>query len=217
MKRAGEVFPQNLLLLYAFSVSLFSTSFTVFDVETTGLAPGAGDRIVEIAGVRIENGKICPEKTFLSLINPQRKISWEAQSVNNIQGEDLEKAPTIDIVLPQFLDFARGSILVAHNAQFDVGFLEAEKEMCWGYNDIPECLCTLCLSRKVHPHEYGHKLENVATRLKIPLPSDPLHRALPDVLLTAQVFLKLLSLADIQTLDVLRAKASPFSLSWRSK
>src|SRR3989344_4713025 len=99
VKRAGEVFPQSLLLLYAFSVSLFSTSFTVFDVETTGLAPGAGDRIVEIAGVRIENGKICPEKTFLSLINPQRKISWEAQSVNNIQGEDLEKAPTIDIVL----------------------------------------------------------------------------------------------------------------------
>ncbi len=190
-------------------VTIFPTSFTVFDVETTGLSALSGDRIVEIGAVRIEGGEIRSASPFLSLVNPQRAIPWEARSVNGITEEELTHAPTIDTVLPQFLEFAQNSILVAHNAEFDMGFLHAEKEMCWGYIDIPECLCTLTLSRTVSPHEYRHNLDAVATRLGIVLPQEGRHRALPDVLLTAQVFLKLLERGQIRSLPELKSKAIP--------
>ena len=211
-------------LLYAFLMPIQETPFTVFDIETTGLAPSAGDRIVEIAGVRIERGEMQPSSQFLSLVNPQRKVPWEAQSVNRITEEDLLRAPTIDAVLPQFLEFARGTILVAHNAEFDLSFLCAEKEMCWGYIDIPESLCTLCLSRSLSPHEYRHNLDAVAERLGVPLPAAGRHRALPDVLVTAEVFLKLLHKGNISSLEDLRKRATPVSgnraksklVSWRS-
>ena len=190
-------------------VTIFPTSFTVFDVETTGLSAPSGDRIVEIGAVRIEGGEIRSASPFLSLVNPQREIPWEARSINGITEDELVHAPTIDAVLPQFLEFAKDSILVAHNAEFDMGFLHAEKEMCWGYIDIPECLCTLTLSRTLSPHEYRHSLDAVATRLGVTLPLTGRHRALPDVLLTAQVFLKLLERGHINTLSELQAKAAP--------
>src|SRR3989344_4860889 len=90
-----------------------------------------------------------------------------------------------------------------------MSFLQAEKEMCWGYIDLPECFCTLTFSRRIHPHEYRHALDMVATRLGIPLPPVGRHRSLPDVLLTAQVFLKLVEVSHIHSLDELRDKAKP--------
>lgn len=184
------------------------TAFTVFDVETTGLSPGSGDRIVEIAGVRIEGGQVHEDASFTSLVNPERRMSWEARAVHRIRDEDLAAAPLITEVLPRFLAFAEDSILVAHNAEFDRGFLTAEKEMCWGYVDIPECFCTLCLSRAVQPREYRHNLGAVATRLGFPLPPAQ-HRALPDVLLTARVLLKLIEIGNIHSVEELRARATP--------
>ena len=113
---------------------------TVFDIETTGLDPRRGHRIVEIAGVRLENGQVLRERTFSSFVNPERDIPFEARQVNKIRDEDVQGAPTIDAVLPQFLEFASGSLLLAHNANFDFGFLTNEKEYCWGYVELPECL-----------------------------------------------------------------------------
>ncbi|HLC76423.1 MAG TPA: 3'-5' exonuclease [Candidatus Peribacterales bacterium] len=180
--------------------------FTVFDVETTGLSAASGDRIIEIAGVRIENGMIQEQASFVSLVNPCCDISWEAMSINHISNEAVSSAPTIENVLPRFLSFAEGSFLIAHNAQFDLSFLNAEKEMCWGYIDIPECFCTMQLSRKVFPHEFRHNLDIVAQRLGFDsTPSR--HRALPDVLLTAKVFLALLEKGKLSSLDELRRKA----------
>ena len=189
-------------------------SFTVFDVETTGLDPNGGDRIVEIAGVRVEGGVVRCDHPFVSLVNPERRMSFGARRVNGIPEEALAHAPAIAEVLPKFLSFAEGTILVAHNAEFDQSFLEAEKEMCWGYIDIPECLCTLALSRTVHPRAYRHTLDAVAERLSL-TSSSALHRALPDVLLTAEILLKLIALGDIRSLDALRAKASPRRIAWR--
>lgn len=187
--------------------TLTNTSFTVFDLETTGLAPEAGDRIVEIAGVRVEGGVIDKKHFFLSLVNPEREVPWEAKQVHRIATHELRSAPTIMEVLPNFLTFSEGSILVAHHAAFDVSFLEAEKELCWGYVEIPECLCTMCLSKAVFSHETRHTLDVVVKRLQLPLPTIR-HRALPDVLLTAEVFLKLIEVGGIQTLEELREKAS---------
>ena len=180
--------------------------FTVFDTETTGLDPRKGDKIIEIAGVRIEDGVIREDLSFVQLVNPERTIPWEAKRVNNIEDSDVASAPTIDHVLPQFLDFAKGSILIAHNCAFDMGFLQTEKELCWGYIEMPECLCTMQLSKSLYPHEFRHNLNVLASRLNIAMPTDR-HRALPDVLMTAQALLKMMEEADIATIEHLRKLA----------
>jgi len=189
------------------SVTALPYSFTVFDVETTGLSAKSGDRIVEIAGVRIEGGEMKEDVAFMSLVNPEREISWEAGSVNRISNSEVKSAPKIDQVLPKFLTFAEGSFLIAHNAEFDLGFLESEKEMCWGYIDIPECFCTMQFSRSVFPAEFRHNLDIVAARLGLK-ETGVRHRALPDVLLTGKVFLELLKRSNTKSLEELRQKAS---------
>jgi len=178
-------------------------AFTVFDVETTGLDPRQGHRILEIAGVRVEGGKILEDRIFSQLVNPERPIPWEAKSVNKITDEEVASAPTIDAVLPEFLRFTEGSLLVAHNAEFDMSFLRREKECCWGYVELPECLCTMLLSRAVFPREFRHTLDAVAKRCNFPLPTER-HRAAPDVRLTAQVFLTMISQKNITSLNELR-------------
>jgi len=182
-------------------------ALTVFDTETTGLDPFRGHKIIEIAGVRIEDGVIKEEAAFIQLINPERDIPIEAQRINKIQDSEVQNAPTIEKVLPQFLEFASGSVLVAHNAEFDMRFLGAEKEHCWGYLELPECLCTLALSRALYPTEFRHTLDAVAIRLGLSLP-EARHRALPDVLLTAQALIKMMEDKDITNLEQLREKAS---------
>lgn len=162
-----------------------TTAFTIFDTETTGLDPLKGHKIIEIAGVRIENGIIMEEQTFESMVNPERSLSPEAMQVNHITEEDVCGAQTIDQVLPAFLDFATGSTLVAHNADFDMRFLESEKECCWGYISLPPCICTMRLSRALYPNEFRHTLDAMVHRFNL-TPSEHRHRALPDVILTAQ-------------------------------
>lgn len=180
---------------------------TVFDVETTGLDANKGHRIIEIAGLRIEGDVIDEAKSFVSLVNPEREIPWEAKQVNKISDDDVLLAPGIEDVLPKFLDFAKGSILVAHNATFDMSFLTKEKELCWGYIDVPECLCTMRLSRALYPGEFGHSLDAVARRLELQIPTAR-HRALPDVILTAQALLKMINMAEIKNLENLRSLAA---------
>ncbi len=179
---------------------------TVFDVETTGLDPRRGHKIVEIAGIRIENGVTDESKSFVSLVNPERLIPWEARQVNKISDDDVRGAPTIDQVLPKFLEFASDSLLVAHNAAFDVSFLQSEKEFCWGYVELPECLCTMKLSQSVFPNEFYHNLDALSRRLNLTFPENR-HRALPDVLLTANAFLAMTEKWGIRSIDELRKRA----------
>ncbi|MDP6561942.1 MAG: 3'-5' exonuclease [Candidatus Peribacteraceae bacterium] len=181
-------------------------TFTVFDTETTGLDPRKGDKIIEIAGVRIEDGIIREDLVFTKFVNPERSIPWEAKRVNHIEDSDVAGAQTIDQVLPQFLDFAKGSILVAHNCDFDMSFLQTEKELCWGYIEMPECICTMQLSKSLNPSEFRHNLDSVAARYQLNMPSDR-HRALPDVLMTAEALLKMIEQADIKTIEQLRKLA----------
>jgi len=180
---------------------------TVFDVETTGLDPLRGHKIVELAAVRVEDGKINKEGPFNTFVNPERTIPPEAAQVNRIRNEDLEGAPSIDQVIPLFLDFAKDTLLVAHNAAFDMGFINSEKEHCWGFVEIPECLCTMCLSRSLFPGEFRHSLDVVSMRLGIELPPKR-HRALPDVMLTAEALLKMLEIGKITSVADLKKKAS---------
>ncbi len=180
-------------------------ALTVFDIETTGLDPRKGHRIIEIAGVRIENGHIT-ERTFESFVNPERPIPPEARQINGISDHDVNAAPTIMGVLPEFLAFAQGTILVAHNAAFDMGFLECEKEFCWGYIELPECFCSMRLSQSLYPQAFRHNLDILSERFGIPLPEGR-HRALPDVLQTAKILLKMIEGGRIQSLDELRRRS----------
>lgn len=180
--------------------------FTVFDIETTGLDPTKGERIIEIAGVRIEEGILQEQTAFCSFVNPEREIPWEAKQIHKINEEEVANAPTIDTVLPKFLAFAEGSILIAHNAQFDMRFLDREKECCWGYVDLPECLCTMRLSQCIFPTEFRHNLDALALRLGLTLPTR--HRALPDAIVTAKSFLKMIDRGKITSIEDLREKAT---------
>lgn len=178
---------------------------TVFDTETTGLDPKKGHRIVEIAGVRIENG-IITEQTFSSFVNPEREIPLEAQRINHISNDDVINAPSIMTVLPEFLEFSKGSILFAHNAAFDKGFLENEKEFCWGYVELPEILCTMRLSQNLFPTQFRHNLDILSQRFELPFEGGR-HRALPDVIQTAKILLKMLNHGKISSMDELRKRA----------
>jgi DNA polymerase III epsilon subunit len=187
---------------------------TVFDTETTGLDPRKGHRVIEIAAIRIENGIILEDRTFSTFVNPERDIPWEAKQINKIDESDVADAPTIMTVLPEFLEFAKGSILVAHNAQFDMGFLECEKEFCWGYVELPECICTMRLSQNLYPTAFRHNLDVLSERFGLPLPENR-HRALPDVIQTAKILLKMLDQSKIQSMDELRRKAGMMQTAGR--
>lgn len=187
---------------------------TVFDTETTGLDPKKGHRIVEIAGVRIENGVIVEEKTFSSLVNPERDIPLEVQRINHITNEDVKDAPGIMTVLPDFLSFSTGSVLIAHNAAFDQGFLETEKEFCWGYVELPEILCTMKLSQSLFPREFRHNLDVLSQRFNMPFEGGR-HRALPDVLQTAKILIKMLEHGRISSMDELRRRAGLVQMAGR--
>lgn len=187
---------------------MISHSFTVFDTETTGLDPKKGHRVVELAAVRVEDGIIREDKTFTSLINPERNIPFEVQQIHHLTDDDVKDAPTMMEVLPQFLEFAQGSTLIAHNAAFDMDFLLSEKEYCWGYIELPECLCTMRLSQSLYPTAFRHNLDILAQKFEFPIPPPgERHRALPDVLLTANVLLRMIEDGKIQSMDELKTKA----------
>jgi len=148
------------------------------------------------------------------MVDPGVAISAEASRVNGIKQEDLIGAPPIEDVLPSFLEFAAGTILIAHNAGFDMSFLEAEKEMCWGYIDLPDYICTMKLSKSVFPNEYRHNLDILSERLGIQI-EQMRHRALPDVLMTAQAFVKMVELGNISSIEELKRKAGSIKTALR--
>jgi DNA polymerase III subunit alpha, Gram-positive type len=169
------------------------TEFVIFDVETTGLSPRLGDRIIEIAAVKISGLK--PVAQFQSLVDPQREISFGAFLVNGISQEMLRGAPTSEEVLPMFLEFLGHSSLVGHNIGFDVSFLS--HELGFFGQTIPEdivFLDTVRLARKLLPDLGIYRLWAIAQGLGIETVQQ--HRAMPDVELTLKIFLKLLEIAD---------------------
>lgn len=162
--------------------------FTILDTETTGLEPGSGDRIVEIAGIRLK-GK---EKisVFQSLVDPERPISEAAFRVNKISREMLRGAPKIREVMPEFLKFSQGSCLCSYNATFDLGFLNNELRLM-GQPPLQGIVFIdiLKMSRRLVPGLERYALWFVAQNLGIKTLQE--HRALSDVELTLGVFNRL--------------------------
>jgi DNA polymerase III subunit epsilon len=170
---------------------LADLAYTVFDTETTGLDPSAGDEIIQIGATRIVAGKLRHEESFEQLVNPGRDIPAAGRAIHGIEPAMVEGAPGIDSVLPAFHAYAEDTVLVAHNAAFDMRFLELKQQRTGLAFDQP-VLDTLLLSAVVHPAQASHRLEAIAERLGVPILGR--HTALGDAMVTAEVFLKLVPL-----------------------
>ncbi len=172
-----------------------SMEYVIIDVETTGLSPVEGARIVELGAVKFKNGVIVD--SLESFVNPERDIPIEAQRVNNITPDMVRDAPTAAEFLPKVIEFAGGACLVGHNIKFDLDFICFQLALAGRRLnvDLP-ALDTLKMSRYFLPHLKSHKLANVASVLGVKIGET--HRALADVEITAHIFNRFLDLAGRQ-------------------
>ena len=173
---------------------LDALTFVVFDTETTGLRPEAGDRVVSLAGVRVRGGIVRRHETFDTLVDPGREVPEESVRIHGITAEMLVGAPRLETALPAFLEFAGPAVLVGHEASFDLRFLEPEARRL-GLPSLAESrpvLDTRLLSRSLHGPAESHTLDAVALRLGVMIAGR--HSALGDALITAEVLLRLLTL-----------------------
>ena len=186
---------------------LAELSYTVFDTETTGLKPSEGDEILQIGATRIVAGKLRRQECFEQLVDPQRDIPAAGIPIHGIEPQMVQGQPTIDTVLPAFHAFAQDTVLVGHNAAFDMRFLQLKEERT-GLRFEQPVLDTLLLAAVAQPSQDSHGLEAIAERLGVTVMGR--HTALGDAMVTAEVFLKLIPLlqaAGIHTLGQAREAA----------
>ncbi|MCT2540065.1 3'-5' exonuclease [Sedimentimonas flavescens] len=166
-------------------------TYVVFDTETTGLLPTEGDEIVQIAAVRIVNGRRVETEVFDTLVNPHRSIPPASTEVHGISDAMVVDAPDIVEVGRRFHKFAEGAVLIAHNAPFDMEFLR-RKELAIGQHFDNPILDTVLLSAVVFGQSETHSLDALTHRLGITIPEEARHTAIGDTVATADAFLKLL-------------------------
>ena len=187
-------------------VALRNLTYVAFDTETTGLNPSEGDEIIQLGAVRILNNRLLHNETIDQLVNPQRAVPKTSVEIHGIDPDLLSSQPVITEVLPKFHAFVTDSVLVAHNAAFDMRFLQLKEDAIGLHFDNP-VLDTLLLSSVVHPNLEGHSLDAIAERFNITIVGR--HTALGDALVTAEVLLKLIPLLEAQGImtldDALRA------------
>jgi DNA polymerase-3 subunit epsilon len=193
---------------------LTELAYTVFDTETTGLEPSQGDEIIQIGAARIVNGKLLRQESFEQLVDPGRPIPAAGIPIHGIRPEMVKGQPRIGEVLPSFHAYAQDTVLVAHNAAFDMRFLQLKEESTGLRFDQP-VLDTLLLSAVVHPNQPSHKLEAIAERFGITVVGR--HTALGDAMVTAEVFLRLIPLLADQGIHTLGQARAAAQKSWFSR
>lgn len=168
--------------------------YVVFDLEATGLHPEEGDRVLSIAGVKVRRGAVKRGESFDALVNPGRPIPAASVRFHGITDAMVAEAPPIDVVLPAFLRFAEGTVLVGHQVSFDLRFLAIAAEQL-GLPPVTlahPVLDTLLLSQAVHGPLPAYGLDAVAGRFGVVVRGR--HSALGDALATAEVFVRLVEL-----------------------
>jgi len=183
-------------------------AYTVFDTETTGLAPDEGDEIVSIGAVRVVNRRLLRTETFEQLVDPRRRIPAASYAIHGISGDMVRGQPVIEEVLPAFARFAEDTVLVGHEVGFDMRFISHKQERA-GVRFTQPVLDTRLLSAVVHPEHEFHGLEAIAQRLGVSVVGR--HTALGDALVTGEVFVGLLGLLErqgLRTLGDVRAAAA---------
>lgn len=177
----------------AINQELADAEFIIFDIETTGLSISA-NKIIEIAAVRMCKGEV--KGQFTSFVNPHESIPFNITQLTHIHDEMVADAPDIAEILPRFMEFIGDATIVAHNARFDMGFLQANCRS----QGIPECvnpvLDTLELARFLFPSFKNHRLNTLADKFKVKL--DGHHRAIADVAALGEILLHLIKVAGEQ-------------------
>lgn len=183
------------IVMNAGNVAIDNCTFVVFDLETTGFSP-TKDEIIEIGAVKISGNQIVDQ--FSSFVKPVQSIPLEVTNLTGISNESVEDAPDIYEVLPKFVDFAADAVLVAHNAQFDTGFLWANMDRVMKKVNRFPVLDTLGLARALYPKLKNHKLKTLAKEFKVKLENH--HRAVDDAEATSQLLMKFLN--DIKEKEI---------------
>jgi len=182
---------------------LRALTYVVFDTETTGLEPSAGDEIISIAGIRIVNGRTMRGEIFDQLVNPRRSIPSASTKVHGIDDAMVKAAPTIDMVLPRFKKFVGDAVMVAHNAPFDMKFLTLKQDASGVRFDNP-VLDTVLLAAHIHGTADSLTLDSLTERYGIILPEKDRHTARGDSIATAELVLRLIDLLEAAEVETLR-------------
>ncbi|MCR5197116.1 MAG: PolC-type DNA polymerase III [Pseudobutyrivibrio sp.] len=180
--------------------------YVVFDIETTGFNPKSC-KIIEIGAVKIVNGEVVDR--FSEFINPQVPIPYRITELTDIRDDMVVDAPTIDVILPRFMEFCKGSVLVAHNAGFDTSFIKyncKQLGLIYDYTHVD----TIEVARYLHPNMARFNLDAVCKAENVV--NEHHHRAVADAEVTAKIFEKFiekLKKEGIETLTQLNEKAKP--------
>lgn len=185
--KKNEDYPFFHIFRPMFNLQIKDVTFSVVDVETTGLRP-TYERIIEIGIVRYRNGEIID--SFQSFVNPGRSISTFITNYTGISDDMVEDAPYFEEILPKLQDYFDGTVLAGHNLQFDMGFIRAEFQRAGNPGFRPIKICTLKLARRMYPFLKSKSLSNVAAHLKVR--SAGAHRAIYDAETTARVLDRML-------------------------
>lgn len=179
------------------SMNLSRLSYAVVDVETTGGSPAYGHRITEIAVVVVNEGKITD--IFEQLVNPDRFIPTFITQLTGISGPMVAEAPRFEEIVPDLVVALAGNIFVAHNAQFDWGFVSAELERAVGKTPTALRLCTVRLARALLPQLQRKTLDHVAHHYGVldvpsryPLKRGTRHSAAGDAIITAHCLMRMI-------------------------
>ncbi|MBQ7986253.1 MAG: PolC-type DNA polymerase III [Clostridia bacterium] len=163
-----------------------SDRFVVFDIETTGLDKNT-EEITEIGAVLVENGQVT--KRWGTFVNPEKPIPAKITELTSITDDMVADAPKIGEALPEFFEFAKGAVLVAHNAKFDTGFIKEKAKKC-GIEYNFGHLDTLMLAKCLYPDLANYRLNTLTKHLNVVLENH--HRAVDDAKATADIFVKML-------------------------
>jgi DNA polymerase-3 subunit epsilon len=177
---------------------LDTLEYAVVDCETTGGSPGRGHRVTEVAVIRVNRAGLILDE-FSTLINPFRSIPIGITRITNISDGMVLDAPAFVDVAPRVQEVLAGAVFVAHNAPFDLRFVEWEMRRGDFGPPKGKVLCTARLARKVVPEMRSRSLDALIYRWGIPC--DPRHRAYPDARATVDVLIRLLDLAAEQGID----------------
>jgi DNA polymerase III subunit epsilon len=180
---------------------LFDCDFTIFDLETTGFFPEVGDEIISIGAVKVKEGKVQRKDTFYQVINPLQTVSRDTKRFTGLRRKDFLNGVTLPIGLERFIEFSKGTILVAHPASFDINFLQ-KRIYKWQLPSFdPEYVDSFSLANGLLERDDCY-LDALVKRFDINYRTR--HHALNDAIMTAEIFEELLKICYQQEVHTIR-------------